>query len=90
MWIISVPLVLVFFIFLALGIGIWNANLMPLINIICLISAIISLVTFFKQKENEVRSIAMVIAIISIIIFLCTLGGTMTTGNIISWIWYHI
>ncbi len=88
MFIVSIPIILILFVVIGLGAGIWNANIMPIVTIISLLSAIISIILCFREEKN--RLIPIIVAIISIIVFFCTIGGTMTTGDIISWIWYHI
>ncbi len=90
MWLFSVPLFLILIIVLFLGAGIFEAmqiNIMPIVSIIFLIIGVVNLVLCFK-KENKI--IPIIFAAISIIIFVCTLGISMSTGDILSWIWYHI
>lgn len=90
MWIFSVPLFLILIIVLFLGAGIFKAmqiNIMPIVSIIFLVIGVINLALCLK-KENKI--IPIIFAVISIIIFVCTLGISMSIGDILSWIWYHI
>lgn len=95
MLIVSIPL---FLIVVICGAGIFKAmqiNIMPLISILFLVVGVISFILFFKfkgkkQNERKAKIICFIIAVLFIIIFLCTLGHSVTTENIFSWIWHHI
>ena len=92
MWIIGIPLIFVLIAVLALGASISKAlsiNIMPFFSFTSLIFAIVGIVNFFRSQEND-RKIHIVLAAISFILFLITLGATATTGDILSWIWHHI
>lgn len=92
MWIIGIPLIFVLIAVLAIGAGISKAlsiNIMPFFSFTSLIFAIIGVINFFRSNENE-RKVHIVLAVISFVLFLITVGATATTGDILSWIWYHI
>ncbi len=92
MWIVSVPLIIVLVIVLGIGAGISKAlsvNIMPFVSIVFLIMAIIAVVNAFRSKEEN-RLGHIIVAIISGFLFLITVGASVSTGDILSWIWYHI
>lgn len=92
MFIFLIPTFFIVFIILAiLGIGreALQVNIMPYLSFVCVIFAIIGIIKSFTCEESEKRG-HIIAAITFGIFFIITLGSSLTTGNILSWIWYHI
>lgn len=92
MFIVAVPLVLVLFVAIGIGAGINQAlqvNIMPAVSLLCAIFAIVGIVKSFSCEESQ-RNAHIVLAVISGILFLLTIGSSLSSGDILSWIWYHI
>ena len=92
MLIVAIPLFLILLIIVGIGAGINEAlqvNIMPFISLICAIFSIVGLVNFFRCEESEKKT-HIILAIISGIFFIFTIGSSLTSGDILSWIWYHI
>lgn len=92
MWIISVPLIIVLFVLVGIGAGISKAlsvNIMPFFSIIFLIMAIVAAVNAFRCEEKQKMG-HIIAAIVLAFLFLITVSASVTTGDILSWVWYHI
>ena len=91
-FIVGIPLFLILFVVVGIAAGITKAlqiNIMPVISLMCAIFAIIGIVKYFRCEESE-KMTHIILAIISGVFFIFTIGSSLTSGDILSWIWYHI
>lgn len=92
MWFIVIPWILILIVVVGIGAGISSAlsiNIMPIISFGCLILSIIFIISAFKAEEGN-KAIPVIIAAIAFLFFLFTIGANVSSGDILSWVWYHI
>ena len=89
---IIVPFSLVALVLLFLTAGLYAAlqvNIMPFVSTLFAICGIISFVCAFRCEEEK-RPTAIICGAVCAVAFLITVGSSVSTGDILSWIWYHI
>jgi len=92
MWIVSIPLILILFVVVGLGAGlsaVLDINIMPVFAILSLVFAIIGFVNIMRCNEEQ-RKVNIILTVISIIFFIISCCVSITGGDVLSWIWYHI